>query len=172
MSTDANADRVTFRTTVSADDRRVVRSIVDSTGFFNPVEVDVAVELVDEHLAKGPEESGYHFVFAELGGRTVGYACYGPIAGTRESHDLFWIAVDRSSQSEGVGRKLLCEAESQIFQRGGRRVYAETSSREQYVPTRTFYERSGYLREASLRDFYAPGDDKVIYVKVLERADA
>ncbi|MBL8851541.1 MAG: hypothetical protein JNG89_17790, partial [Planctomycetaceae bacterium] len=54
-----------------------------------------------------------------------------------------------------------------IAKRGGRRVYAETSGREQYAPTRAFYERCGYQREATLKDFYAPGDDKVVYGKVV-----
>jgi hypothetical protein len=50
---------------------------------------------------------------------------------------------------------------------GGLRVYAETSGRPQYEPTRAVYERLGFFREAHLKDFYAPGDDKVFYVKVL-----
>ena len=38
-------------------DRQAVRAIVERTGFFSPAEVDVAVELVDERLARG-EASG------------------------------------------------------------------------------------------------------------------
>ena len=50
---------------------------------------------------------------------------------------------------------------------GGSRVYVETSSREQYLPTRAVYERCGYHVGATLDDFYAPGDGKVIFVRVL-----
>lgn len=32
-----------------------------------------------------------------------------------------------------------------------------------YAPTRKFYTSLGYAEEARLADFYAPGDDKVIY---------
>ena len=46
-------------------------------------------------------------------------------------------------------------------------MYIETSNRPQYASTRAFYERCGYVCEAVLRDFYAPGDDKVIFVRVL-----
>ena len=35
------------------------------------------------------------------------------------------------------------------------------------IVPRVFYERLGFFRETQLRDFYAPGDDKVFYVKVL-----
>ena len=52
-----------------------------------------------------------------------------------------------------------------------RQVYIETSNREQYAPTRGFYLRCGYRQEALLKDFYAVGDDKVIYGKVLERGE-
>jgi hypothetical protein len=34
---------------------------------------------------------------------------------------------------------------------------------EKYVSTRRFYERTGFTAEAVLKDFYRPGDDKVIY---------
>jgi ribosomal protein S18 acetylase RimI-like enzyme len=147
-------------------DREAVRSIVERTGFFTPAEVDVAVELVDERLARG-EASGYWFVFAEVADQVVGYACYGPIACTTSSYDLYWVAVDPGIQRQGLGRCLVGEVESLVRAAGGSRVYLDTSSRAQYTSTRAFYEANGYRLAARLEDFYAPGDDKVIYVKVL-----
>jgi GNAT superfamily N-acetyltransferase len=155
-----------FRYEVRPDDLQHVRRIVASTGFFNPAEVEVAAELAHERLSRG-EASAYHFVFVEHGRDVLGYACYGPIAGTAASFDLYWIAVDRSAHRRGLGRLLLARAEELIRQAGGQRVYVETSRRAQYAPTRRFYERAGYSLEAVLKDFYAPGDDKAIYVKVL-----
>ena len=157
---------VSFRYAPVAEDRRRVREIVESTGFFSAAEVDVAVELVDERLAKG-EASGYYFVFAELEGRTVGYACYGPIPATAASYDLYWIAVHRDCQGRKYGRILLEESERLIRSAGGRRVYIDTSGRPQYQPTRAFYEHFEFRCEAVLEDFYAPGDGKVIYVKLV-----
>jgi ribosomal protein S18 acetylase RimI-like enzyme len=155
-----------FRYEVRPEDREHVRRIVASTGFFNPAEVEVAVELVHERLTRGAA-SGYNFVFVENDGRVLGYACYGPIAGTAASHDLYWIAVEGAARRQRLGQLLMAEAERLIGQAGGRRVYIETSHREQYSPTRRFYDRAGYRLEAVLKDFYAPGDDKAIYVKVL-----
>ncbi len=86
---------ITFRTELKPEDLAAIRSMVESTGVFNAVELDCAVELADERLKEGPS-SGYYFVFAELDGRVVGYACYGPIALTVGSYDLYWIAVDKS----------------------------------------------------------------------------
>ena len=73
-------------------------------GRLNAVELACAVELADERMEEGPA-SGYHFVFAELDGRVVGYACYGPIALTIGSYDLYWIAVDKSVQGQGLGQE-------------------------------------------------------------------
>jgi GNAT superfamily N-acetyltransferase len=155
-----------FRYEVCPDDRQSVREIVASTGFFSPVEIEVAVELVDERLAKGPA-SGYHFVFAEIAGQTLGYTCYGPIALTAASYDLFWIAVNRAHQGKQIGRILLEKSEELIRAAGGRQVYIETSNRGQYASTRGFYLRCEYAEAAVLKDFYDAGDDKVIYEKVL-----
>ena len=52
---------VAFRYEVTLDDRAHVRTIIESTGFFHPPEVDIAVELVDDRLAKG-KSSDYSFV--------------------------------------------------------------------------------------------------------------
>lgn len=155
-----------FRYEALPSDMPAVGKIVSSTGFFNSAEVEIAVELVQERLASGAA-SGYYFVFAEEAGRVLGYTSYGPIAGTAESFDLYWIAIHRDRQGRGLGRVLMTETERLIRKKGGRRVYAETSGRPQYEPTRIFYERLGFARETQLRDFYAPGDDKVFYVKLL-----
>ncbi len=155
-----------FRDQPRPEDRQAVREIVCSTGFFNAAEIDVADELVRERLQAGPA-SGYFFLFLERQGQLIGYACYGPIPATTGSFDLYWIAVHRAWQGRGFGRAILQEAERRIRQAGGRRIYIETSGRTQYEPTRRFYERCGYRCEARLPDFYAPGDDKLIYVKLL-----
>jgi GNAT superfamily N-acetyltransferase len=156
-----------LRHEVAPADRAHVRSIVESTGFFHAAEVEIAVELVDERLAKG-ETSGYYFVFADpLPGPPLGYACYGRIPLTESSYDLYWIAVRQDHHGRGLGRALLEEVERRVAAAGGRRIYIETSNRPQYQPTRGFYLRSGYEQAALLKDFYAAGDDKVIYVRAL-----
>lgn len=155
-----------FREEVKPEDREAVGRLIRATRFFSEEEIGIAVELVEERLAKG-DASGYFFLFAEEENRLLGYACFGPIPGTVHSFDLYWIAVDPGEQGRGVGRKLMATSETLIAQRGGRQVYADTSSRPQYEPTRTFYLSCGYLQEAFLADFYATGDGKVIFVKPL-----
>ena len=155
-----------WRDEVNERDRHSVRRLVDSTSFFSPHEQDIAVELVDDALRSG-KASGYDFIFAdsETPGELTGYACFGPIPQHPGSFDLYWIAVSPSSQRLGLGRQLLEEAERRVLLEGATDMFIDTSGREQYRPTRAFYERMGYRTHERVPDFYAPGDDKVVYRK-------
>jgi ribosomal protein S18 acetylase RimI-like enzyme len=138
------------------------------TGLFREEEVATAVELLDESLA-GDED--YQFVGAFEGDELVGYACWGPTPGTVATSDLYWIVVDRDRQGGGIGSQLLGEVERRLTADGRRLVVVETSSRRDYAPTRGFYEARGYTRTATIPEYYAPGDDLVIYTKDLTTGD-
>lgn len=157
---------IQWREEVKSSDVESVRSITRSSGFFSPEEVLVAIELVEERLNKGVG-SGYQFVFAERDGRVVGYACFGHIPCTRSSYDLYWIAVHDGMRRHGLGTELLKRSERRIAEQGGTRIYVETSSRAQYESTRAFYTGRGYGVDAVMKDFYAPGDDKVVFLKTV-----
>jgi GNAT superfamily N-acetyltransferase len=159
-------EHIRYRDEVRPDDREAVRTIIVSSGFFSPAEADIAVELVDTRLAQGLH-SGYYFLFAEYNDAVIGYTCFGPIPGTLLSYDLYWIAVRPTYQGLGLGTTLLVRSEATIGQLGGGRIYIETSSRPLYAPTHAFYRARGYRQGACLEDYYAPGDAKVIYVKIL-----
>ena len=160
-----NKDTVWREEPVSTDVEDIV-GIVRSTGFFSDDELVIAAELVEERLLKGIE-SDYYFLFLEINGKLTGYSCYGPVPGTLNSFDLYWIAVKNESRGMGLGRLILEKSEEKIASMNGINIYIETSSRDQYLPTRMFYEACGYKAEAFLKNFYAPGDDKIIYVKSL-----
>jgi ribosomal protein S18 acetylase RimI-like enzyme len=160
------ANRIFWRQEVYPRDLEALGRLVRATGFFSEEEALIARDLAEERLSRG-EESGYVFLFAEEKRRLLGYACFGPIPGSVHSYDLYWIVVDPEVQGRGIGKNLMAEAERLMAARGARRVYVDTSSRDQYDPTRAFYLACGYAREAYLADFYAPGDGKVIFVKAL-----
>ncbi|MCA9064035.1 MAG: GNAT family N-acetyltransferase [Planctomycetaceae bacterium] len=155
-----------FRNDVRPEDAEAVRDIVTATEFFRPDETAIAVELVEERLNRGVA-SGYEFLFAEADGKVVGYTCYGPIACTLGSYDLFWIAVHPAWQGRSLGKKLLNLTEQAIISAGGRHIYIETSGKPQYAPTRGFYERCGYTEVSVLTDFYDRDDDKVVWRKII-----
>ena len=161
-----NSNKILFRQNVKPEDIETVREIVASTGFFYDFEIPVAVELVEAAVEEG-EASGYFFIFAEADGNTLAYSCYGQIACTDAGYDLYWIVTHNDYRGMRIGKLLLEETHRVVKNRGGRYIIAETSCLEKYTPTRLFYEKNNYDRDATIKDFYMPGDDKAIYVKRL-----
>ncbi len=162
---------------IRAEDRTAIKEIVESTGFFHSFEVETALELVDEAVKRGEEQSGYRFLFletaeegsaAEESLRTAAYVCYGEIPCTEMRFDIYWIAVRKELHGKGLGKVLLAAAEKEISALGGRLVFLETSSRRQYEPTRNFYLSSGYEIAAQVDDYYADGDGMLIFRKYLQ----
>ena len=77
------------------------------------------------------------------------------------------IAVDPDMQGRGIGRQLYAAFVQRIQKRGGRQVRIETSSKESYGATGGYYERLGFSIDGRLRDFYAEGDDLLIFYRRL-----
>jgi ribosomal protein S18 acetylase RimI-like enzyme len=149
------------------EDRDVIINILKVTREFTPVEVKVALELIDLYLKHGIS-SDYHILVAETDNFPVGYLCFGPTPMTESTWDVYWMAVDPEKQRQGIGRRLLNEAEVKISNLQGRLILIETSSRLEYERTRKFYGSCGYEIIASIPDFYTLGDDKVVFQKRLD----
>jgi len=97
----------------------------------------------------------------------LGYACFGSHPLTQGTYDLYWIVVDPVAQGRGIGHALLARVEAEVQARGGRLLLVETSGTPAYASARRLYETSGYRCEAIVHDFYAPGDDLLIFSKDL-----
>jgi D-alanine-D-alanine ligase len=150
-----------------ARDRDAVLRMLEGTGFFRPDELEIAREVLDEALDKGPTGHYQSFVAEDDAGSACGWVCFGPTPCTLGTFDIYWIVVDPTRQTRGTGKALMAYAERLIAERGGRLVVAETSGLPRYEPTRRFYLKIGYHEACRAKDFYAPGDDKVLYSKFL-----
>ena len=153
-----------------AADRGGVFRILENAGNFTPEEVATALELIDEWLELG-EHSGYlTYVMETLDeneSEVLGYVSFGPTPLTESTYDLYWIAVDKSKHRGGVGKRLMKFTEEEIARRGGKLLLIETSSQETYGGAIQFYERTGYELVGKIREYYKPGDDKLIFAKKL-----
>jgi ribosomal protein S18 acetylase RimI-like enzyme len=158
---------------LAAADRAPIERLLVATGAFLENEVAVAMELVDlgiEAARPGGKDAGYRFLVAEDGGAVAGYCCWGETPCTVGTYDLYWVVVDPRAQGRGVGRALMRGAEDAARAAGGRMMLVETAGKPSYAATRAFYDRIGYSVVARVPDFYAPGDDKLIYRYVLCQA--
>jgi len=145
-------------------DREEVSTLLASTGFFRKDELVIAREVLDAEIEKGAR-AGYISLVAETKGRIVGWVSFGEAACALGTWEIYWLATEPEFQGRGIGTALLEAAEEKIRQAGARLIVVETSTRTLYQSTRTFYEKMGYGQAGTLRDFYAPGDSKLFYVK-------
>jgi GNAT superfamily N-acetyltransferase len=158
-------------TIISADitgkDRKKIEEILRSTDFFYEFEINTALEIADETISLGMDGSGYYWLKAEDEDGLVAFSNYGKNEFSTHSWELYWIAVHNNSRHKKLGSALLKASEDDVRKRGGKILWIETAGRPLYVPTEGFYKHNGYELQASLKDFYGPGDPKQIYSKVL-----
>ena len=153
--------------TATEADGPQIKDITARAGVFSQEEIDCVAVIWDEYITEGPAICGYTFLVHRSGDRVLGFSCYGPRDLTDGVFDLYWIAVDPNARRKGVGYELLRASEAAVGQIGGRILIAETSGTADYESTRKFYTSTGYAMEATIKDFYSPGDDLAIFVKRL-----
>jgi len=172
--------RVRVRELKPTDIDRVLE-LTRATGVFRDEEVVIAEEVVVEAVKAGvaveaddsdrPDrldrsDRPYYALGAEVDGRIAGWICWGATPCTVATWDLYWMAVDPAVHGQGIGTALIEEMEQRL--RGkARLIVIDTSGRGDYGPTRAFYRARGYQIAAVVQDFYAKGDDQVIFSKKL-----
>jgi ribosomal protein S18 acetylase RimI-like enzyme len=148
-------------------DRDRIEEITRAARLFREDEIAVALEVFDEAAAGQPGNT-YSVLGAELDRRLAGWISWGPTPCTVGTYDLYWMAVDPLLQGNGIGTALLAEMERRLAGTA-RLIVIETAGRDDYTPTRTFYEARGYSRVARIPDFYDVGDDQIVFVKNVSR---
>jgi ribosomal protein S18 acetylase RimI-like enzyme len=155
---------IAVRPSVSADILALQR-IAEDTGLFPP---EMLAELIAPFLSL--EGDGESWLTAEFNGEVVGL-CY---AVAERLADRVWnmlaLGVMSSNQSAGVGIELVRRLEFDLQALGQRILIVDTSGSDAFAKTRAFYRRAGYVEEARIRDFWAEGDDKVVFWKALQQA--
>ena len=138
------------------------------TGMFRASEVEVLDEVLADYFSENAAAGHRCEVLQPSGEAVLGYVYYAPAAMTDRTWYLYWIAVDVARQGGGIGARMLAHVEASIRTERGRVLFIETSSLPVYEPTRRFYLKNGYVIDGQLRDFYADGDDMVVFRKHLQ----
>ncbi len=149
-----------------SDDADALLRLAGAEPLFSEEEAGTVAELLEAYLEQD-DHGDYFFLSAVEDGRLLGFACYGPTPLTQGTYDLYWIAVAAETKGQGVGRRLMARVEDEIRALSGRLIVLDTAGRAEYAPTRAFYHRLGYLHAATVPDFYAPGDDLIIFTRTL-----
>ncbi len=160
-----NQETAMIRPAMPADTPQLLE-LTQSTGVFKSHEIEALDEVLQDYFAQNQRENHVAVISME-GDKIAGYAYYAPAAMTDRAWYLYWIAVQPGQQARGVGARLLKYAEEDIRKRNGRILFIETSGLPHYEKTRRFYLKNGYEATGTLRDYYADGDDMVVFRKRL-----
>ncbi|MFW7378225.1 MAG: GNAT family N-acetyltransferase [Oligoflexus sp.] len=145
-----------------ASDIPAIKNFFIATQVFHNNEIDCLEEDLSLFL-EGQYQGDRIFVHASS--QVDGLIHFGPLAITDRSWCLHWIGVDPHAPIKGIGSQLLAAMEDEIKQKNGRLILIETSSRDDYTKTRAFYLKHNYQLATQIKDYYADGDDKCIYLK-------
>ena len=159
---------LTFRDYITPEDIETVRRISSSTGVFDNDDTEITVELAHDALLQQQndmEEIAHdiRFLFAEQDGETCAYACYGHIADSDSTYELYWLSTHNNFRGQGIGKKLITRLIEKIQELGGSKIYIKTDGKDLYKPTRRFYDSCGFRVEALLKQYYDKHDDCYIY---------
>ncbi len=147
---------------VVRDDIPAIKMVVDATLF--------PADLLDGMIAPYFQADSCTDIWLtqDDGGKAVAVAFCEAERMTQGTWNLLAIGVLPAHQGQGIGTRLIKHLERMLFQRDGRILIVETSGLPEYAQTREFYRRLGYVEEARIREFYASGEDKIVYWKSLK----
>ena len=149
-------------------DREEIERILADVKVFPPEEIEVALEVIDTYLS-GSSDYIIKVVANEMD-IVLGYICYGKVPLTDAVWDIYWIVVREKFHGKGIASCLMEFTDNDLRAKRARAIMVETSSISEYKPARDFYVRKGFNEICRIVDFYAEGNDKVIYRKNLGKS--
>src|SRR5262245_15573375 len=94
-------------------DRDAIERLLRSDGTFHEDEITVALELVDDALAR-PGADYWVIVCADERAEVVGYVCYGKTPMTLGTWDLYWVVTHARARGRGVASRLVVAMEDEV----------------------------------------------------------
>jgi ribosomal protein S18 acetylase RimI-like enzyme len=149
---------------INPSDTGAVMALAEKLGMFD---ID-GLEHIRETLAVSYNgtSNDLWFVVDDNGLAGVVYCASEPM--TRGTWNVLMLLVSPNHQGQGHGNALMSSVEQTLVERGERLLIVETSSLDDFEGARVFYSKCGYDQEARIRDFYAAGEDKIIFSKALK----
>lgn len=149
-------------------DAAAILDIAKESGQFDAYGLAHIEETLGKHLAGHGEEIWLTADDGEPVG--VAYCAPEPVASGTWNLLMLWTRSDR--HSKGHGASLVQQVERELKARAARLLIVETSGLPEFAPARSFYAKCGFVHEASIGNFFAAGDDKLVFTKALPSSAA
>ena len=140
-----------------------ILAIVEGSGQFDANGLAHVRSTLEQHFAG----MGDGIWLTADDGEPVGVAYCAPEAVTNGTWNLLmlWTRDDRHGQ--GHGAALVSRVEQELRLRDARLLIVETSGLPTFAGARAFYAKCGFAHEATIKNFFAAGDDKLVFTKPL-----
>jgi ribosomal protein S18 acetylase RimI-like enzyme len=147
---------------ITKADIEALKKVIDSNKLFPP-------DLLDEMTADFFTNVAAQDIWLtkENEGIPIAIAYCAPERMTEGTYNLYLIAIHKEYQGQGIGTELMQYIENLLKQDSVRILIVETSGLSEFELTRKFYDKLGYKREATIREFYQVGEDKIVFWKKL-----
>ena len=142
-------------------DSEALLAIIKESGQFDADGFDFVQDTLAQHLASNGEGIWLTADDGEPVG--VAYCRPEPVASGTWNLLMLWTRSDR--HGKGHGASLVKQVERELQGRTARLLIVETSGLPEFAPARAFYAKCGFVHEASIKNFVAAGDDKLVFTK-------
>lgn len=146
------------------DDIAALQEVLNGTELFPS---EVLPEMVSSFLSD--DDNSDIWLTCEVDGNAMGFCYAVPEELAEGAWNMLAIAVLPTEQGGGCGGAITKHLEAELKERGQRILIANTSGVGDFADTREFYRKNGYSEEARIRDFWAEGDDKIVFWKSLSK---
>lgn len=141
------------------EDQAAVRAIATASGLFAPDEAAMIDAMIAGHFADLADHCW--IILRDQTG-----AAYAAPEMAQGTWNRLFVAVLPAHRGKGGGTALLQAVEAHLRHQAARLMIVETSGLGSFAQTRAFTSKAGFGEEARICDFYAAGDDKVVFRKL------
>ncbi|WP_298839668.1 GNAT family N-acetyltransferase [uncultured Roseobacter sp.] len=139
-----------------------LRAVLEGTDLFPP---EMLQDLMEPFLS-GTDEDFWLTVTTD--GTAAGLCWCRPEPLTDGTWNMLALGVLPARHGQGLGAALAASAETRLRETGQRMLIVDTSGSSDFEGARTFYRACNYKQVAVIPDYWAAGDDKVTFCKMLQ----
>ncbi len=147
---------------LAKSDLNAIKAVLNSIELFP---ADMLEDMTADYFSNPESEDIWFTQIQDETPIAIGFCA--PEKLTEGTYNLYAIGVRNDLQGKGIGAAMMNWIEQHLIEKQARVLIVYTSGTPEFELTRKFYEKIGYTKEATIRDFWSEGDDKVVFWKKL-----
>ena len=135
-----------------------------STGVFNNIDLEGLISILINYYEQ--PDVDYSILKKIKEKNLIGFIIYGRAPLTEFGWEIYWLAVHKSHQKNGMGKELVENVQNIISKTQNKFIFRiETSSDQKYNGTRQVYNKLGFIESGHIPHFFDKNNDLIILSK-------